>query len=88
MLETVMITLMYISTSIMCLLGIFLIFSLLRPIKDNGVTKLLKFDTSNRVNRIWLLWLVLTRPWLFTAIYKFAQHDLKDLADMINEVDK
>ena len=69
----------------MFLIGLIVFWYTFRPIKITPALEELNFDTSNRVNRIWLLWLVMKRPWRFVVVLRFLQYDLAELAAMIND---
>lgn len=53
------------------LLGLFLIWHVARPQKAPA-------DTSNRINKIRLIWFVLTRENLFTEVFGWLKHDELD----------
>ena len=53
------------------LLGLFLIWHVARPQKAPA-------DMSNRINKIRLIWFVLTREYLFTEIFGWLKHDELD----------
>lgn len=50
------------------LLGLFVMFSILRPQRSPA-------DTSNRINKIRLLWFVLTREDLFVSFFEWLKND-------------
>lgn len=60
----------------LALTGIFVWFSIFRPIKG---PKEGNFDTSNRINRLILLWICLTRPWKLK--FRFLTMDVGDQID-------
>ena len=53
------------------LIGLFLIWHVVRPQKAPA-------DTSNRINKIRLIWFVLTRENLFTGVFGWLKHDELD----------
>jgi len=55
----------------MWVLGTFIFIQLLRPLKPPA-------DTSNRINRIRLVWFSLTRPELFVETFEWLKHDELD----------
>jgi Ca2+/Na+ antiporter len=52
-------------------IGAFFVFTLLRPLKAPA-------DTSNRINRIRLVWFALTRPELFVEFFNWLKNDELD----------
>jgi len=52
-------------------IGTFIFIQLLRPLKAPA-------DTSNRINRIRLVWFALTRPELFVSVFEWLKHDELD----------
>jgi len=55
----------------MWVLGTFVFIQLLRPLKSPA-------DTSNRINRIRLVWFSLTRPELFVSVFAWLKNDELD----------
>lgn len=46
------------------------------------------FDTSNRINRLRLLWLMLRKPWLFVVMFQFLTMDEYEQAEYLNKIRK
>ncbi len=57
--------------SLCTLIGLFIIYHIARPQQDPA-------DTSNRINKIRLLWFALTRENLFTSVFPWLKHDELD----------
>jgi len=53
------------------LLGLFILFHIFRPQKDPA-------DSSKRINKIRLLWFVITREELFVDTFEWLKHDEMD----------
>lgn len=75
-----------ICTAFFTLTGIVFWFSVFRPIKENRVITELGFDTSNRLNRLRLLWLAMRRPWIFVVMFAFLTMDEHEQALYINKI--
>lgn len=80
-------TIGYISILFPWALGMVILWYLTKPIKITSAMRELGFDESNRVTRLWLLWIVITRPWRFVVVLRFLKYDLAELAAMINDVE-
>ena len=76
----------YISIGFFWLTGAVIWWYVFKPIKENQIITELGFDTSNRINRLRLLWLALRRPWLFVVMFAFLTMDEHEQAIYINKI--
>ena len=76
----------YISIAFFWLTGLVIWVSIFRPIKNSAIIDELGFDTSNRINRLRLLWLCLRRPWLFVGQFAFLTMDEHEQVVYLNKM--